>query len=334
MWGTAFFLRFRLLPPLITVGGFSFLAASTLVSLACVDGGRVTGLLRLDVQEFDSTFVLTYPDFNWDSLHPVEPPPAERQIGNLFYRAEVIPEDTSLDSDPMSLWITVRVRNPTDQSVELPVQGCTVWPEVYGSPARSEEPVWAPEGVCAQQPYSVWLAPGATREFSFLAYDAMLGGNLPDGRYYFNALFRQPDDTLVLPAGSGDVRLRVPGLAYRVRLRSEDREAVRAEVTVINRNEQRVRVTFGHCASGMKLYRDDDRQEPVPQGGSDRVCLLYLAVRDVEPGDSLLPDEFARSFSLSDLVEGRLEQGRYFVSVSLGHNWRTYEFPAGVLTLY
>lgn len=334
MCGPAFFLRSRLLAPYTGLALLSFLAVTTLVSVGCFEGRAGEGLMQPSIVEFDSTFVFAYPDFNADSQHPVEPPPPERQIGSLLYRAQVIPEDTSLDSDGMFLWITVRVRNPTDQTVELPVQECPVQPEVYPLPSRSGEPVWAPGGQCAQQPYSVRLAPGTTEEFSYLMYDAMFSTSIPDGRYYFTALFQHADGTIALPAGSGDVRLRVPGLAYRVRLRSEGPYMHRAEVTVTNRNRRRVRLTYGHCALSIKLYRDQDRRELLSAGDPDRSCPRYLALGTLDPGESALPDQFVYSFSLPERLPGRLQQGRYFVSVSLDHNSPTYEFPAGSVTLH
>ena len=304
--------------------------ALALFTLACAEGtfGPLAGIL---LEPLDSTFVFTYGDFNADSRHPIEPRLPEERIGALLYQAEVIPTETDVPFESPGLWIVVNVRNPTPDSAELRLQGCTVWPEAYASPARAEDPLWVPAGECMQQPLTSIVPPDATIQFPFLAHDVMLANALPDGRYYFTARFRRFNDTLALVAGSGDVRLRVPGLAYHVQARLEGRHAVRAEVSMENRNDERVQVTFGHCALGLTVYRDKDRTQLLRRWRAQDFCLSYLAGVDLAPGDSRQPDEWVHTFHVSKLAESGITPGRYHLSVSLRHNWRTYEFPVGSL---
>jgi hypothetical protein len=310
-----------------------FTLALPLLATGCWDGvlGPFSGI---ELAAFDSTFQFVYTDFNADSLHPVEPPPPEQQIGSLLYRASVIPDDTSLSSAPMSLWVRVNVQNATPDRIELPVVGCTVWPETYEGPQRAGKPLWVPQGECMQEPYSRFLGPGDTAQFSFLAYDVMLADAMPDGRYYWNAHLRRQSDTLILRAGSGDVRLRVPGLRYRVQVRLENRHVVRTQVVLTNLNQEVTRVTFGDCSLSLALYRDAERTELAHSWYAQDVCLDYLAVADIEADASLQPDEFTRLFQASRLADAGLNARQYYLSVALSHNARTYEFPVGTMEIW
>jgi len=162
----------------------------------------------------------------------------------------------------------------------------------------------------------------------------MLAGALPDGRYYWNARFRRRNDTLVLRAGSGDVRLRVPGLRYRVQVRKENRHAVRAQILLTNLNQEPTRITFGDCSLSLSLYPDAQRRELVTSWHAQEVCLAYLVVADVAPGASLEPDEFAETFQLSRLPDANLRTRRYYLTAVVSHNWRAYEFPVGTMEIW
>lgn len=303
---------------------------TAMVSSGCHDGilGPLGGVA---LQSLDSTFQFTYPDLGSDPLRPFEPPPPPRQIGPLLYQAVVVPEDTTLSSDPMRLWIKVIVENPMSEPVELRVEGCTVWPRAYATPARSRAPLWIPGGQCVQEPYTRTLLPAAATEFSFLAHDPMLAYGLPDGRYYFSADFRRANDILSLSAGSGDVRLRVPGLSYRVQVQRDGAHAVRAAVSITNLNDVPTRVTFGDCALSLMVYRDTERTDLVRYWHAKNVCLHYGAVRDIAPGASLERREFTSTFRVETLTQEGLNADEYHLSVALSHNWRTYEFPVGVI---
>lgn len=157
---------------------------------------------------------------------------------------------------------------------------------------------------------------------------------MPDGRYYWNARFRRQNDTLILRAGSGDVRLRVPGLRYRVQVRLENRNIVRTQVVLTNLNQEVTRVTFGDCSLSLTLYRDAERTEPAHSWYAQDVCLSYLAVADIEADASLQPDEFTRLFQASRLADAGLNARQYYLSVALSHNARTYQFPAATMEIW
>ncbi|MBW3570411.1 MAG: hypothetical protein KY467_04835 [Gemmatimonadetes bacterium] len=248
--------------------------------------------------------------------------------GGITFQASVLPVDTALDAGTMGLRIQVRARNPSAETVRLPVRGCTVWPEFYDNPDGTGTPVWVPQGQCAQEPYDVMLAPGEEKVFDFLAYDVMLASGLEDGRYYIVARFHHADTTLRLHAGSADVRLRLPNMAYHVRV--DDREGgLWARVRVENRNPGPVRLEFGACAVGLELYQNADLTGDPIRLGADRVCPAYLAVRTLGAGAVLDAPEF--EYRLSDRATRGVPRGAYHLAVRLELNARTYRFPMGTV---
>lgn len=100
-----------------------------------------------------------------------------------------------------------------------------------------------------------------------------------------------------------DATFAVESREYAVSLR-RDGPGVRAEVTLINRDE-------------------------VP---------IYLEFATLEPGASLEADEFGRTFDVSQLAGWKLPSGRYFLSValdlSLENNLLTPHFPLGELEIW
>lgn len=320
-------MRGSIAPLLVVVALGLFLAG-----IAC-EGNVLGPLGGISLKDVDRTFRFWYTDLDAVMLRPVEPPPPERQVGSLLYQASVIPIDTSLQSDPMSLEVVVAVRNPTLDTMTLQAGQCAVGAEAYDSPQRTGPPIWARQFECGGS-YSR-IGPLDTAQFSFLAYDVMLADALPDGRYYWNARFRQQyGDSLILRAGSGDVRLRVPGIRYRVRVREEDRKDVHVEVSLTNLNEETTRITFGDCALSLALYRDVNRLQRVQRWPAQDVCLRYLAVRDIGAGASVQPDEFVRTFEASRLADAGLSPGLYYLTAVLAHNWRTYEFLVGPMQIW
>ncbi len=306
------------------------LAFGIAMATGCQDGpfGSRDGLR---VATFDSTFQMTWEDPGADPSRPFEAAPPARRIGDLLYAARVVPADTSLSSEPMSLSIEITVENPTAEAITLPVRGCTVGPMAYASPDRAGTPVWVPEVGCAQAPYTRTIEPGGTTEFSFYAHDLMLADGLPDGRYYWTAQLRKEDGTLDLDAGSGDVRLRVPGLSYHVRVEERGETAVWAQVDLTNHNDVVTRIQYGACALSLKLYGDANRTGLAREWRPRGVCPSYLAGADVGPGSSIAPQEFESRFPLETL--GDLSGARYHMRVALRHNWRVYEFPVGMIRI-
>lgn len=180
------------------------------------------------------------------------------------------------------------------------------------------------------------LEPGGAVELEVQENDYYTSVALPDGRYYFELELTLSGQTVTLSAGSADVRFFVPNLGYLA-----DTEIVgdgntaqlRATVTVENRNDEPVVVTYGCSAILVRLYRTAERTgEPSytrgtsPSGG----CDAYLAISEVEPGGSLLADEFEVSIPLSE-IEGEVKPGYYFVQLGLELDWREKPISAGVL---
>lgn len=301
----------------------------SLIALALAATGCESGLIGHDeetrVEPADTTFFFEYAPINSET-YPQEEPAPPTLIDGLLYRATVTPEDTVLGSEPMDLWMYVTVQNPREQTVILPVRGCTVWPRVYATPDRSGAPVWTPQGQCLQANYSVSIDPGKTAEFPFLAHDAMLSSALPDGRYYLTLDFRGEEKTQEFRAGSADVRLREPGLEYSVSLIPSDR-SVRVEVGVTNRNGVPIWLEYGQCSLSLALFRDLERTDLIGPWYATDYCEDYLAISTVGPGETLKAEEFGRDFSFDRVpVQG---SGRYYLTVRLDLNWRTYDFPVG-----
>lgn len=313
-----------------------WLSVLAFAGLAAVAGCADPTGLRLGEESQSATFLSdalpTMPPLHSLFTGPREDPaPAIDRYG-VRLRAAVVPVDTALAAPPMGLRIEVTAANESDGPVSLPVRGCTVWPEVHGDPGRDGEPLWVPSGECMQQPHTVSLEPGEEHTFSFLAHDAMLAGALEDGRYYFTARFRHADETLPLEAGSADVRLRVPDLAFHVQV-DDPREGVRARLRVENRNPTPVHLEWGHCALGFELYRDPDLTDDPARLEEQRSCLDYLAIAVVEPGSSLEAEEFDYTAPGRSGRNPDLQPGEYHLVVTARLNWRTYRFPMGTITV-
>ena len=313
----------------------------TLVAFGCADG--VVGPLQSTVvRPFDSLFAAEYPDFNADARHPSEGPEARRRVGVLEYRAEVIAVDTSLASDPMWLLVRVTVRNPTPDPAELRLAGCPVRPEAYEEAERATAAYWrafGPVTPCVASAHSAALPAGSSKAFEYRIWGAVFAGAFPkDGRYYFNVMFAEEDTTLVFRAGSVDVRLRLPGLLYRVQVQQAGTYGVRAAIGIGNGNETPARLaTPCCCAVEVWLYRDGPRTD-LARRWYHRTCAGRLVSRDLPPGAfAWLPEASSKTLTLAELLssgggdEGGLDPGLYHLSVAFWHNWRRYEFPAGML---
>lgn len=300
-----------------------------LLSLAsCSDLFGPAGGFRLESVE--SVFVSPHVDFGSDPRLPFETPPPDTLIDGLLYRAFPVIVDTALASPPMNLWMNVRVTNPSDSTATLRVRGCPVWPELYATPDRSQEAAWIPEDGCQQFPFTKVIAANDSLDFGFLAHDAMLGWSIPDGRYYLTLRFRRAADTLVFKAGSADVRLEKPGLAFRVSLDQEG-DSIRASLTVENMNDVSVPLEFGACAVNLSLFRDEARTDLAARWGRPYGCPDYLRLETLRPGEAITPGEFRTSFGAAELGDQDLDGGRYFLVVELDLNWRTLSFPIGVI---
>jgi hypothetical protein len=255
-------------------------------------------------------------------------PAAPVAHAGLLYSARVVAVNGSVGAGPMSLRVIVDVHNPGGTAARLDVLGCTVHPEFHAAGAADPAP-WIPQLGCAQAPYSVQIAAGATRSFEFLAYDAMLSHALADGRYAVTARFRLPGTTLRLDAGTTDVRLYVPNLAFHVRVTSDDGEPA-ARIRVQNMNPVRVNLEWGACAVWFELHATATGTGPGTLLESELACPLYLATGTVQPGAVLEASEFSRRAHRRNR-NPQLAPGPYHLFVAFNLNWRTYRFPAGTI---
>jgi len=305
-------------------------AVAVITSVAgCTDGtGLFGGAL---VEGSDSVFVIERADLSEGGAKPEEPPGDPVVVGPFVLRASVVPVDTSATSPPMSLDFVVKAST----SAVLDVEGCAAWPRVYASPTRTAAPAWVvPGATCAQAPYADTIAPGGEAAFDFFAQNAMVEYALPDGRYYASVHFRMAEDSVVLTAGSFDVRLRTPGLSYHVTVRQREDGAV-ASVVATNLNPTPTYVEWGACSVGLALYRDPGRTDLAALWSQGTVCPSYLAFTTLAPGGRLAPKEFVRHFSSPELRRAsELAAGRYYLAVNLGVNCHAYRFPAGVVQVW
>lgn len=124
------------------------------------------------------------------------------QPSALQYSAE-----TSIaESFPVQLLTTVRVHNPTGDSIRVTSpDGCEVILKVYASADRTGTPAWVQNPVCTEAIESYTIAPGQTLEVGTQASaGAILGSTLPDGRYYLVARVKF-EGGRDLPAGEADL---------------------------------------------------------------------------------------------------------------------------------
>lgn len=310
-----------------------FAAVAAITSVAgCTGGtGPFGGAL---VEGADSVFVIQRADLSQGGAKPEQPPGDPVVVGPFVLQASVVPVDTSAVSRPMSLDFVVKAANSSDTSAVLGVNGCAAWPRVYDSPTRTAPPVWVAPQQCEQAPYADTVPPDSEVAFDFFAQNVMVEYALADGRYYASVALRMAEDSVVLAAGSFDVRLREPGLSYRVTVRQKDGGA-EASVVATNLNPTPTYLQWGACSVGLALYKDPGRTELAALWPRGAVCPSYLAFTTLAPGQSLAPREFVQRFSSSELSRGSdLEGGRYYLAVNLGVDCRAYRFPAGVVHVW
>jgi hypothetical protein len=302
------------------------LAGATLLA-ACNDPA-LGPFLGFAFAPVDSTFVI---DASIPGPPP-ETPEAERLVGSLLYHARVSPRDTSLSSPLMGLESRVTVRNPADTAVALPFALCGL--EAYGDPSR-EDRIWRSAGsFCAQTPDTIRLAPQDSAVYASDVDAQTLAEGFVDGRYYFTVQLRAATDTLALNAGSSDVRLRVPGLAFHVVAYRSDNHLM-VWVTFVNRNSVPVHVQYGTCALAVSLFRDAAYSDFAAGWSSGRLCVdIGPTQLLLEPGAWHTSLEFNGSYAPSRLVKQGVDEGRHYLSSSLEVNRRPYVFPLGAMVIW
>lgn len=254
-------------------------------------------------------------------------PPLERD--GLLFEPALILSDTALADEPMNVAFAVIVSNPTPSDARLAVQGCTVWPELFADVERTRS-VWQPAGDCMQAPHEIDVAGGGQHTLFFGAHGAMLSGAVEDGRYYATLDLQLADTTLRFDAGMLDVRLRTPGLAFHVDA-DDTGNHLSAAVAVENRNAQPVHLEYGACSLTFVAHRSARLDDSAVRLGPNRLCLDYLAISMIQPGDTLHATEFEHSIDVDDI---EAEPGTYVLAAHLTVNWRVWRLRLGNVTVH
>lgn len=109
------------------------------------------------------------------------------------------------DAPDERIVVTVTATNETTGDIDIEFGGCPVRLLVYRNADRSGEPAWddaEQNGFCPAILWRATLSPGASQEFqATYIIREILGGSLPDGRYYFTAVLRLDVETVALKAG-------------------------------------------------------------------------------------------------------------------------------------
>lgn len=281
---------------------------------------------------------------------PADLPLSAPQTSNgLRFRARMVLSNTALGDAPTTLKTLVMVENTTTETITLDMNACHLTLSAYDHPERpsgtrvaratyedtcyfSDALVLAPDGT-----YVLKLKPGGTLPLWMDLNDYFLSSKLADGRYDFDLKLVLFEHALTFAVGSADVRFFVPNLGYRAvteSVGSGDAAQLRAAVTVENYNAEPVLLTYGHCALLVQFYRTVDRTgKPVYSRSvsPDGLCLAYLASSGVEPGGSLLAEEFEVSVPLGEIKGAVDKTGYLYVQLSLELDWRATPIDAGVL---
>jgi hypothetical protein len=271
----------------------------------------------------DTTVVVGDVDFTHGGTRLPELPGPGVRRGPFQLQAFVVALES--DFNPMAIEFVVTATNQADTSAVLVVPTCPLHPSLHIGADRANEPVWAWSAPCSGV-QTRDVAPGETTSFKFHAFDNQLGV-VPDGRYYSTLEFRLDGEVVTLRGGHVDLLLAVPGLAFEIETLPIG-DAVRASVSVTNRREDSVYLQFGIFAMTLALYEDEDRERRVRQwywtdSGPD-----VLAIRWIEPGETIDEDWWNADFRITDARQG-LGSRTYELGIELELNSRVYRLPAG-----
>lgn len=120
---------------------------------------------------------------------------------------------------------------------------------------------------------------------------------------------------------------------------SMSRDTVVVAATAINISSRPVRVEWGACEMDVLLFRTAepsgtpafDWMKRPPPPGLVYACPLYLAMKTLNPGESMSPREFRLAMPVSRLGVDTLGRGTYYVTATL-HDMAV-AVPAGSIEL-
>jgi hypothetical protein len=269
----------------------------------------------------------------------------------LEFRAEVrMPRSDTAAAGPAMIQPAVRITNRTSASVEVMLDGCPVRLDIHRDAERAGPPAWSTDGPgrqCMQAPYSLRLGPGGSEEVS----DAWDGAGVlsqlgAPGRYHFTITLRTLPNAMVLPAGSAEITFGTEQLSYRASssLEGVSPPEVHTAVTVTNAGRGRVRLEYGACSMTLRAFRTPERTgtpawdaarrpNPDPATGIYWACPLYLATKELQPGESHSPNEFRSRIPGPQILGDSLPDGRYYLVARVGLNGVLTDVPAGEVEL-
>lgn len=279
--------------------------------------------------------VVVTPPFHARS--PELPPSAPQTFGGLRLQADAVLRNIALGDEPTGLKAVVTVHNPTTETLTLNMTGCQLLLLAYDHPDRASGTRYA-RATCRANCLDVLrLEPGGTQRIELDLNDYQLSSKLADGRYSFELHLILPQHTFTFSLGSADIRFIVPNLSYKAethRVGPWNYGRLLTYVVVENHNAEPVLLTYGQCALLVRFYRTATRTgTPVysrlvsPSG----FCEAYLAASEVEPGGSLLADEFEVSVPMGEIKAAVDKPGYLYVQLNLELDWRATPVDAGVL---
>ena len=243
---------------------------------------------------------------------------------------------------PMELDVKVTISNPTRETRDIWISGCSAWIRIYSTPADTGRPlVDVPRSAqCEAAPRHLVLAPGESQILPAEGFRLTISADtLPNERVYVFGAVDRIRDLVNVPAGPVDVTSPNAGLAFAVStaVTGARNDTLRAHVTITDTTSQPWRLEYGACALALFAYRTPTRTGPPAwnstqrrtAGGLDYMCPLYLRVGILEAGETSSPRELNAAYPLTEILGDSLPNGRYYFTAHVRMNWRTKELPAG-----
>jgi hypothetical protein len=270
------------------------------------------------------------------------PAPAVARVGDFLIRASA---SAVRDDSDAYLMVTATGRNAMDGPIsaagvcvaQLRVRDAAssrlLWKNSAGPLASCPPPSSPPRDILSGRAFE-FSGPAAyslTRD--------VLGDSLREGAYAAGLLVRVNGDTLEIPAGT--VRLSLdhrppledPRLLRYQTATTVEGAAPRTVVTRIvatNPTDRWIDLNSGACFLHVSAFRDAARTgRPVWRSDAKPVaCISILLGYRVEPGGTLGPNGFTRSFAVTDILGDSLPAGRYWFKARLEF---VYDAPQGGL---
>ncbi len=269
----------------------------------------------------------------FETERPQEEPGAAEGFAGLQVSAATQWLDFSEEAYGSALRAVVTLQNPTDRAVTLDTSGCRLRLHIFDDPERAGGPL-EESGMECDLGRELIVPPRGER---VIDKHATLS-DLPDERYYFDVRLMLNAGTLELAAGSADIDYTLP-FSYEAVTNVASRNGqpdLQSAITLTNQSDEAITITFGACILNVQLYLTEARiGKPVYDylAQPDFGCPGYLAGATVEPGASLLADEFKNFIAIAELADAVGVAGVYHLRLRLDLNEQEMIFDPGVLVL-